>query len=273
MTKSNISEFYVQYMPQISNGRKLKVPMWKIVKAILYKLKTGVQWRQLPLRQFFGFARFSWQSVFYHFNKWSKVGIWKKCYEQLLLNNRKQLNLSSVNFDGTHTPVKRGGQKVGYQGRKKTKTTNLLILTDDRGVPIGWSEPISGQHHDSYELVKTASKIFDQMVGIDLSCKGLFLNADSGFDVKKFKELCYQKDIIFNIDKNKRRGSKDDENDIYVFDNELYKRRFVVEQLNAWVDGFKTLVIRYETTSVNWMSFHYLAFSIIFLRKFKTFNI
>jgi len=59
MTKSEINEFYVQHIPQISNGRKLKAPMWKIVKAILYKLKTGVQWRQLPLRQFFGFARIS----------------------------------------------------------------------------------------------------------------------------------------------------------------------------------------------------------------------
>jgi len=273
MTKSEINEFFVQQMPKISNGRNLKVPMWKIVKAILYKLKTGVQWRQLPLREFFGFARFSWQSVFYHFNKWSKTGIWKKCYQQLLLNNRLHLDLSSVNFDGTHTRVKRGGQEVGYQGRKKSKTTNLLILTDDQGVPVGWSEPISGQHHDSYELAKTASEIFDQMEEVDLPCNGLFLNADAGFDVAKFKALCLEKDIIFNIDKNKRRGKSNDEDAIYVFDNQLYKRRFVVEQLNAWIDGFKTLVIRYETTTVNWMSFHYLAFAIIFMRKFRTVNI
>tara|TARA_B100001013_G_C24544185_1_gene415893 strand:+ start:114 stop:935 length:822 start_codon:yes stop_codon:yes gene_type:complete len=273
MLKAEINEFFVQHMPKISNGKKLKVPMWKIVKAILYKLKTGVQWRQLPVRHFFGFIRYSWQSVFYHFNKWSKTGIWKKCYEQLLLNKRKHLNLCSVNFDGSHTPVKRGGQEVGYQGRKKAQTTNLLILTDDQGVPIGWSEPISGQHHDSFELVETANKIFDQMEAIDLPCDGLFLNADAGFDVAKFKELCFEKDIIFNIDKNKRRGKSDDEDTPYVFDNQLYKRRFVVEQLNAWVDGFKTLVIRYETTAINWMSFHYLAFAIIFLRKFRTVNI
>ena len=190
------------------------------------------------------------------------------------------MDLSSVNFDGSHTPVKRGGQEVGYQGRKKAQTTNLLILTDvffvvDQGVPIGWSEPINGQHHDSYELVEKASKIFAsyQMETVDLPCDGLFLNADSGFDVAKFKELCFVKDIIFNIDKNKRRGKSNDEDTPYVFDNQLYKRRFVVEQLNAWVDGFKTLVLRYETTTVNWMSFHYLAFAIIFLRKFRTVNI
>ncbi len=75
MVKAEINEFFVQHMPKISNGKKLKVPMWKIVKAILYKLKTGVQWRQLPVRHFFGFIRYSWQSVFYHFNKWSKTGI------------------------------------------------------------------------------------------------------------------------------------------------------------------------------------------------------
>jgi transposase len=273
MTKGQINEFFVQYLHKMTTGRKLSVPMWKIVNAILYKLKTGLQWRELPMRQFFGFARYTWQSVFYHFNKWSKTGMWQQAYSRMLKENRMYLNLSSINLDGTHTPVKRGGEQVGYQGRKKTVTTNLLIITDDQGVPIGWSKPISGDHHDSYELEKIASEIFSQMEEVGLPCEGLFLNADSGFDVTKFKELCFQKGIIHNIDENKRRGVKGDKETSYVFDNELYKRRFVVEQLNAWVDGFKTLVIRYETTAVNWMSFHCLAFAIIFLRKFRNVNI
>ena len=53
-----------------------------------------------------------------------------------------------------------------------------------------------------------------------------------------------------------------------MLDNELYRERFSDEQLNAWVDGFKTLTIRYETKSSNWMALHCLAFAIIFIRKF-----
>ena len=41
--------------------------------------------------------------------------------------------MSSVEIDGSHTPAKRGGQQVGYQGRKKANTTNMLFLTDPTG--------------------------------------------------------------------------------------------------------------------------------------------
>jgi transposase len=267
MTKSKISKFFVGYLTISKTGRNLSVPLWKIVKAILYKLKTGVQWKHLPMRQFFGFSRYSWQSVYYHFNKWSQSGVWLQCYKNLIKDYRRKLDMSLINLDGTHTPAKRGGEAVGYQGRKKTKTSNMLILTDRQGVPIGWSLPISGEHHDSYNLRKNASDIFKQLESMGLNLDGLFLNADAGFDVNDFRELCESKNIFHNIDFNKRR-SKSNSNESYLLDNELYKERFSVEQLNAWVDGFKTLRVRYETRSSNWMALHCLAFAIIFIRKF-----
>ena len=267
MVKSKISKFFVQYLIKARTGRKISVPLWRIVKAILYKLKTGIQWQHLPMRQFFGFTRYSWQSVYYHFNKWSQTGIWENCYLRLIADNKSKLDMSVVNLDGTHTPAKRGGEAVGYQGRKKSKTSNMLILTDKQGVPIGWSKPISGDHHDSFELRKTTSEIFTQIENNGIRLEGLFLNADAGFDVKDFRLLCEQKEITANIDFNKRRN-KTLKNDDYLLDNEMYRERFSVEQLNAWVDGFKSLCFRYETKSSNWMALHCLAFSLIFIRKF-----
>jgi len=217
------------------------------------------------MRQFFGFTRYSWQSVYYHFNKWSQTGVWEQLYNGLLMDYRSCLDMSIVNLDGTHSPAKRGGQAVGYQGRKKMKTTNMLIVTDKQGVPIGWSEPISGNHHDSFELRKTTSEIFNNMEALNLKCEGLFLNADAGFDVRDFRQECEARGITHNIDFNIRNGSQDD----YLLDNELYKHRFSVEQLNAWVDGFKTLRFRYETRSSNWLGLHMIAFAMIFLRKFN----
>lgn len=272
MTKAKINEYFVQYLPNPVRGRKLSVQKWRIVKAILYKLKTGIQWCNLPMREFFGFTRYSWESVYYHFNRWGKLDIWAVIYTKLLWAKRSNLDMSSINLDGSHTPAKRGGHRVGYQGRKKSKMTNMLILTDNQGVAIGCSEPISGEHNDSFELVKIASEIFTQIKEIGLSCEGLFLNADAGFDTKEFRKLCFVKDIMANIDKNKRRGHKEEKIDTYIFDKELYDRRFVVEQLNAWVDGFKTLSVRYETSSRNWMQLHCIAFAVVFLRKYKLFE-
>ncbi len=49
-----------------------------MVAAILYRLKTGCQWRELPIKQFFLEKKYSWQSVYFHFQKWSKDGSWEK---------------------------------------------------------------------------------------------------------------------------------------------------------------------------------------------------
>jgi len=273
MTKAKINEYFVQYLPKEGRGRNIRVPRWRVVKAILYKLKTGIQWCNLPMREFFGFTRYSWESVYYHFNRWCKLDYWSAMYSQLLWDKKQYLDMSSINLDGSHTPAKRGGEQVGYQGRKRSKTTNMLILTDNRGVPVGWSKPISGEHNDSFDLVEKASDIFNEMEQIGFSCDGLFLNADAGFDSTDFRNLCFTKDIIDNIDKNKRRGIKEENVNTYPFDKQLYDCRFVVEQLNAWVDGFKTLRIRYETSSNNWMQLHCIAFAVIFLRKYKFFDI
>jgi hypothetical protein len=117
-------------------------------------------------------------------------------------------------------------------------------------------------------LKEKASDIFKQMEAMDLNLDGLFLNADAGFDVKDFRELCESKNIFHNKDFNKRR-TKFSADTVYLLDNELYKERFSIEQLNAWVDGFKTLRVRYETRSSNWLALHCLAFAIIFIRKFE----
>ena len=75
---------------------------------------------------------------------------WKRMWTQLLEMNRSKLDMSSVQLDGSHTPAKRGGQAAAYQGRKKSKTTNALFLTDKQGIPLAVSEPIDGNHNDLF---------------------------------------------------------------------------------------------------------------------------
>jgi len=266
MDKLLINKYFVKFILQPKTGRKCKVKYWRIVKAILYKLKTGIQWHLLPMKQFFQKFDYQWSSVFYHYNKWCKMGIWEKLYMKLLQAHKQEVDMQFINLDGSHTPAKKGGQAVAYQGRKKSKTSNLLLITDSKGCPIVCSDIISGNHHDAFELEKTASKMFDKMEHAGFSLEGLFLNADAGFDVQKFKELCYRKGIIYNIDSNKRNAKKQGE-EAYAFDYELYKLRFSVEQCNAWVDGYRSMLVRHATSAQNWLQAHYLTFALIFLKK------
>ena len=266
LTKKMINEQLVPHLSKGQRGPACKVGLWRIVRAILKRLKTGLQWRELPIKELFGRHTISWKTVFYYFSKWSKDGSWYRLWIALLELNKRLLNMSSVQLDGSHTPVKRGGTAVAYQGRKKSKTTNMLFLTDRQGIPLACSDPVAGNHNDLFEIEKTVSKIVGTLIDALIAVEGLFMNADAGFDSKKLRVLCDQLEIFPNIDLNKRNTKDPDQND-YLFDPQLYKERFVVERTNAWLDGFKNLILRYETNDKHWLGLHYLAFSIILLRK------
>jgi transposase len=265
LTKKFITSNLMPHLSQSDLGRKPKVKLWRMVKAIIYRLKTGVQWRELPLRQFFGLMIKSWKTVYHHYQKWSKDGSWQRLWTSLLSANKSRLDLSSVQLDGSHTRVRMGGQAVGYQTRKASKTTNMLFLTDRNGVPLAVSDPIAGNHHDIYQIEKSFGKICQRLEDAQIDPQGLVMNADAGFDSKGFRSLCEDLEILANIDINKRNSKKADYE--YLIDPQLYKERFSVERTNAWLDGFKALLVRYETSAANWLSLHFLAFSLILLRK------
>jgi len=266
ITKKILNQQLVPHLSKGLRGPKIKVGAWRIVRAILYRLKTGVQWRQLPIKSLFGRFTTTWESVYYHFRKWSKDGSWERLWNALLELNKDILDMSSVELDGSHTLAKRGGQAVGYQGRKKSKTTNMLFLTDRQGIPLACSEPISGNHNDLFEIEKCMSKIEGILSSSKINIEGLFLNADAGFDGQTLRNWCEQKQIIPNFAPNKRNTKNPDLHDFF-FDPKLYQERFAVERTNAWLDGFKALLVRFETSINSWLSLHYLAFCVIILRK------
>lgn len=266
LTKKQINGNLVPHLSKGKRGPDCGVELWRIVRAILYRMKTGIQWRELPIESLFNRHLTSWKSVYYYFSKWSKDGSWYRLWLKVLELCRQILDMSSIELDGSHTPAKRGGEKVGYQARKKSKTTNMLFLTDRQGIPLACSDPMSGEHHDVFNIEENINKITETLQKAGISTEGLFLNGDAGFDADTLREICSRHGIITNIVKNKRNGHASD-NDGYLFDSELYEERFAVERTNAWIDGFKSLLVRYETNAKHWSGLHYLAFSFILLRK------
>ena len=265
LSKKFITKNLLPHLSQTNLGRKTKIPLWRIIKAIIYRLKTGCQWRELPIPAFCSRILIRWNSIYYHFRKWSKDDSWKRMWTKLLSLNKAALDMSSVELDGSHTPAKRGGEATAYQNRKKAKTTNALFLTDKQGIPLAMSEPIAGNHNDLFNIEIFFTKILADLKESQIETNGLFLNADAGFDSEGFRKLCFTNDIIANIDFNKRNSKSTDNQPL--LDNELYKERFSVERTNAWIDAFKALLVRFETKSQTWMSLHYLAFSLILIRN------
>ena len=103
-----------------------------------------------------------------------------------------------------------------------------------------------------------------EAAGIALA--GLFLNADSAFDTRASRQACAARDSHANIARN-RRATEWQTHDDTFFDSERYRRRAGGEHANAWLDRFKTLLLRYETGIGNGGAFHWLAFLVLVLRK------
>jgi len=265
LDKVTIEMEIVPYIPAPKRGFHPTVPLSEIIDAVLYKLKTGVQWEQLPVGSLFSGKALTWQGVYYHFNKWGRSGTFRDCWVKFLDRHRGKLDLSSADLDGSHTPAIRGGQGVAYQGRKKRKTTNALYLTDRQGLPLSMSEPVSGNHNDLYDIEVQFEVVTATLEEADIPVEGLFLNADAGFDSREFRKACGKKEVNANICFNKRNGKTD--RDEY-FDQELYDQRYAIERTNAWMDSYRSLLNRFDTTTSSWKAFNYLAFIVIAAKKF-----
>jgi transposase len=52
LDENTIKQRILPYVSKGKRGVRQRVCLAKVVQAILYRLKTGCQWRELPLRQF-----------------------------------------------------------------------------------------------------------------------------------------------------------------------------------------------------------------------------
>ena len=258
------------YLSIAKRGFASKFDLVEIVNAILYKLKIGCQWRLLPIGHLFSGELPSWNTVFYHYRKWSVKEEWQRIYAGILNKNKSKLDLSLSHIDGSHTPAYRGGEKTEYQGRKKRCTTNALFLSDNQGIPLAMAEPQAGNHADLFEIEDRVNEIVSQLCSADIAVDGLFCDLDAGFDGKELRSALISYGIIPNVCPNPRNGGESTEE--WIYDEEMYKHRWKIELTNAWMDGFKAVLTRFDTTISSWKGWNFLAFIVIFLKKFHKSN-
>lgn len=136
---SNLSDgawlYLKPHLPVFTVGRPQKLSMRQVMNAILYILKTGSQWRQLP-REFP-----AWSAVYYYFDTWSRNGTWKRLHNLFRCRLREKNGrhkhptagcLDSQSVKCTAVPGERGfdaGKLIN--GRKRhilVDTLGLLLV-------------------------------------------------------------------------------------------------------------------------------------------------
>jgi transposase len=122
-------------LPQVnSGGRPEKHPRRAVVDAILYVVRTGCAWRQLP-------ADFPpWQTVYWYFVRWEQAKVTEKIlpvvHEQLRLQEGRNPEPSaglvdSQSVKGADTV---GRDTRGYDAGKKVNGRKRFIVTDTLGL-------------------------------------------------------------------------------------------------------------------------------------------
>ena len=74
MGKDTINKWIISFLSVGKRGFKSNFDLASIFLLIFKRLRTGVQWRELPIESYFEKGEISWQNVYYYFNKWSKDG-------------------------------------------------------------------------------------------------------------------------------------------------------------------------------------------------------
>lgn len=100
-------------------GNKSKYEKRELVNAVLYLIKTGCQWRNLPS----DFPK--WKAVQMFYYRACKAGTWDKIQRELVKKTRitkgKNENPTYALIDSQNVKTVSGGDNHGFDGGKKRK--------------------------------------------------------------------------------------------------------------------------------------------------------
>ncbi len=164
-------------LPQPPSTTKHFIPNNELLNGILFVLKTGCRWQDVPA----SVCVHGYSSCWRRLRFWQKHRHLKVSWQRILLilNNEGTLDLSLGNLDGSlvQAPQYAG---VGYDSQHHRYGTNISLLTDKQGVPLV-NMTFKGNRNDIVCAEATMNKL-----RVGARRRVLELNADKGYDSKTF---------------------------------------------------------------------------------------
>ncbi len=243
-----------------------------IVNGILWILRTGSPWRDLP--EEFG----SWKTVWRLFDQWNSDGTLDAIRHRL---QAAHIDAGEINnelwcVDGTHVRAARcaaGGGKKGDPeepddhalGRSRGGfSTKIHLMCDGNGYPLHF-HLTAGQEHESTvldTLLEGAdNRLFDGD-GNPIAWPAA-LAGDKGYRADWIDEYLIDLDIqpVIPSKENEDRDARPVE-----FDRAAYRQRNIVERLIGWLKEARRIFSRFEKTAKNFSGMIKMAFINRYLR-------
>lgn len=200
-------------------------------------MKTGCQWSALPV------TGGCWKTVYHYFAKWSKAHIFEGAHQDLVKFYTRHGLSGELVVDTSFVKNVWGRDCLGRspvdRGRKATKVSALV---DSRGTPLQLLfHP--GNKNDSRSLPHLLDRTSRW-----LNIEGKAIYADKIYDTAYCESTIRRHKMTNKVAKKRTTYAKDDN-----------RKRVVVENLFAWLDKYRRIIMRYDGLVCHFRSFHALA--------------
>ena len=222
----------------------LKPNLRNFVEAILFRIRTGCPWRDLPSE--FGNSN----SIFQKFNRWSSNEKLVKIFK-LFANNA---DIEWIFIDGSHVRAHQHSSGIKDQDISKSiggNSSKIHLAVDSNGNPIEFIIS-DGTTHD----MKVAPILVQQL---DLT-ETETMCADKGYDSEYLRVQIQNTNTKANIPRKSNTQSNNDHMDWY-----LYKIRHLVENAFCRLKHFRGIATRFDKLKRNFESAVALACIYIWL--------
>jgi transposase len=219
--------------------------------GILFVLKTGIPWEDLPQEMHCGCGMTCWRRL----RDWQAAGVWDKLHQLLLdeLRAADKIDWSRAAVDSSSVRAVGGGEETGPNptDRRKLGSKHHLVV-DGQGVPL--QVQLSGANrHDVTQLLPLLVNI-PQVRGKPGRPRSLpdSVYADRAYDSQAARDILAWLGIEpFLAKRGTEHGSG------------LGKVRYVVERTISWLHQQRRLRVRYDRRADIHQGFLKLAISLI----------
>lgn len=235
-------------------GRK-RVPDRSCLVGILFVLKTGIDWEDLPVEMGCGSGMTCWRRLEY----WTRHGVWRRLHELLLaeLEYAGKIDWSRAAIDSATVRARGGGEATGPSpvDRRKPGSKHFAVV-DAEGTPLA-TRTTAANRNDVAQMEAAVDAVppVRGKPGRPRRRPDEAL-ADRGFDSKSNREAMRRRGITPRIARRcEPHGSG------------LGKVRWVVERSLSWLHNFGRLRVRKDRSAEIHQGLLDLASSIICFRK------
>jgi transposase len=161
----------------------------------------------------------------------------------------------------------RGGEKRGDRvGKtKRGKGTKLMVLADGQGTPLGVCvEQASPAEVKLLEKTLDNSRVKRRRGHHRRPHQPQRLIADRGYESNRVRALLVKRDIEPIIPKRRNQTIATHQDGRKL---RHYRRRWIIERTNSWLQNFRRLVVRYERAVRNFEALVHMACVLITLKK------